>query len=77
MLYLAGYKQLSDSSDIESKELLRRRQNEQQQMNNNYQKNIVELTEDKEINNIKDIPNYEILLMASQPLSALNPQTHN
>lgn len=34
-------------------------------MNHNYSKNIVELKEDIEVKNIKDIPNYEILIMAN------------
>ena len=35
-------------------------------MNNNYAKNVVELKEDIEVKTIKDIPNYEILILANQ-----------
>jgi hypothetical protein len=34
-------------------------------MSNTYTKNIVEMKEDIEITNIKQIPNFEVLLMAS------------
>lgn len=43
-------------------------------MNNNYSKNIVELKEDIEVKNIRDIPNFEILIMANQ---ALIPASQN
>jgi hypothetical protein len=48
-------------------------------MNNNYQKNIIEMKEDKEITKITQIPDYAILLMASQPISAMstNPNPNN
>lgn len=40
-------------------------------MNNNYSKNIIELKEDIEVKNIKDIPNYEILIMANQVIAPI------
>ena len=37
---------------------------------NNYSKNMVVLKDDIEVKNIRDIPNYEVLLMANQALVA-------
>ena len=37
---------------------------------NNYSKNVVEVKEDIEIKNIKEIPNYEVLIMANQTMVA-------
>jgi hypothetical protein len=36
-------------------------------MNSNYSKNTVELPADKDIKNIIEIPDYEVLVMACQP----------
>ena len=69
---------ISDLSDSDTRDNQRQRKlNDLQQMNNNYQKNIVEMKEDVDITNIKQIPNYQILLMASQPQSAMAPNNPN
>ena len=57
---------ISDVSDNDTRGDQRQRKlKDLQAMNYNYAKNIVELKEDVEIKNIKEIPNYEMLLMAS------------
>jgi len=60
---------ISDFSDNETRaDQSKKKVSDLQQMNSSYHRNTVEVKEDIEITNIKDIPNYEMLLMASQPL---------
>ena len=60
---------IADASDTEASNQRQKKLNDMQQMNSSYQKNMVELKEDIEVKNIKDIPGYEILVMANQPLT--------
>lgn len=55
---------ISDQSDTDARDEYKKRLNDLQQMHNNYSRNIVEMKEDKEITNITQIPNYQVLLMA-------------
>lgn len=63
---------IQDASDNETRDKHQKRLQEIQQQQNTqggaqYGKNLVEMDTDIEVKNIKDVPGYEILLMANQP----------